>query len=102
MLGGAIIAEKIVGNREKVVFLHSSCRAFVRRLRKIENLENVKIGSGNLSFGMFSCCPNLEKIDVDLSELVSEIDTIVDIAALDSACPLAKELLSCVGDVVLE
>ena len=69
---------------------------------KCENLENVKIGSGNLSFGMFSCCPNLEKIDVDLSELVSEIDTIVDAAALDSASPLAKELMSYVGDVVLE
>jgi len=43
LLGGAIIAEKIVGNREKVVFLHSSGRAFVRRLRKIKNLENVKL-----------------------------------------------------------
>ena len=82
------------------LFSHSDIQNSSYIAYKCDNLESAKIGAGSLSFGMFDGCSNLEKIDVGLSELATEIDSIVDAAALDAASPLAKELLSYVEEVI--
>ena len=59
---------------------------------RCENLESAKIGTGNLSIGMFNQCPNLKELDIDLP--TKEIHNLIENNVLYYLSPLAQGLLT--------
>lgn len=59
---------------------------------RCENLESAKIGTGNLSIGMFNQCPNLKELDIDVP--TKEIHNLIKNNVLYSLSPLAQGLLT--------